>query len=238
MVPVTNPYTIANANLARIFSSLALFATGLFVANLFLGLFIGDFGGAAHRLVAARKKVREMEGRDGDRGSLDEARKESSASSQSFAPVRRRATFHKLFGIAASLVAILVNCISFTYFMGTSRWCQEVVDTYGLDPALAVRSRWLKRQCFPWSLGGIIAVIAIAAMGGASDPGSNLERSAAWVTPHLLTAFMGVAFVSWSYFMQVGYVAENLRIIDEVMQGVQNRRAVQEVAAPEMPMGS
>ena len=39
-------------------------------------------------------------------------------------PLQRRATWHRLFGILAALVALLVNSISVTYFIGTSRWCQ------------------------------------------------------------------------------------------------------------------
>ncbi|MEX0611406.1 MAG: hypothetical protein WD229_04735, partial [Pirellulales bacterium] len=43
------------------------------------------------------------------------------------------ATVHRLTGIAAALGVVFVESVIVTYFIGTSRWCREVVETYGLD---------------------------------------------------------------------------------------------------------
>ena len=69
------------------------------------------------------------------------------------APTRRyvdlKARVHRLMGVAAAIVVVLVNSIVVTYFIGTSRWCKEVVDTYSLDRELVRRSARLKRRTFP-----------------------------------------------------------------------------------------
>lgn len=44
-------------------------------------------------------------------------------------------------GIATGLLALFVNSVSVTYFIGTSRWCKEVVDTYELETELAKKRK-------------------------------------------------------------------------------------------------
>ena len=44
-----------------------------------------------------------------------------------------RMTLHMLLGAAAALMTVLVNSITITYFIGTSRWCKEVCETYQLE---------------------------------------------------------------------------------------------------------
>ncbi len=64
----------------------------------------------------------------------------------------RSAMVHRLLGMGAALAVVLVDSIVITYFIGTSRWCKEVVETYQLDEGLISRSVGLKRKSFPWSL--------------------------------------------------------------------------------------
>src|SRR3989304_423650 len=61
------------------------------------------------------------------------------------------ATVHRLAGIAAALAVVFVESVIVTYFIGTSRWCQEVVETYQLPAELARQSNRLKRRTFPWA---------------------------------------------------------------------------------------
>src|SRR3989337_2072811 len=79
----------------------------------------------------------------------------------------RWATVHRLTGVAAALVVVLVNSIVVTYFIGTSRWCKEVSETYGLDRALVHRGTQLKRRTFPWAVMGMLTVVGLIALGGA-----------------------------------------------------------------------
>ena len=79
--------------------------------------------------------------------------------------VLRWGTVHRLSGIFSSLMVVLVNSMAVTYFIGTGRWCREVVETYELDNVLIERSKQLKRQAFPWAVSGMLAVVTIVALG-------------------------------------------------------------------------
>src|SRR6476660_7410141 len=85
----------------------------------------------------------------------DEASQAATAADAEFQGPRARMTLHMLLGSAAALVTVLVNSITVTYVIGTSRWCKEVCETYKIDAELAKKSERLKRSAFPWALAGI-----------------------------------------------------------------------------------
>jgi hypothetical protein len=129
---------------------------------------------------------------------------------------------HFLSGVFASLVVVLVNCISMTYFIGTSRWCKEVVDTYELDQQLVRRSTTLKRQTFPWALLSVLTMVGVSSLGAAADiraPGADQ-----WVTYHLVGALAGFSFIALSFYMQVQRIAAHHAVIGEIMQEVRRIR--------------
>lgn len=120
--------------------------------------------------------------------------------------ILRWGTVHRLSGVLAALVVVLVNSMSVTYFIGTGRWCREVVETYGLPASFIARSKQIKRASFPFALIGMLSVVAIVALGGAADPAAGRQGSADWVTPHLLGG-IGLAGV-----IAVCFQAQRLRI--------------------------
>jgi amino acid transporter len=130
------------------------------------------------------------------------------------------ASRHRLAGIAAAIGVIFVECIGYTYFVGTSRWCKEVVETYRLDPAAVVASNRLKRRTFPWALAGMLTVVGIAALGAASDPATLQPKTQAWADWHLVGAFLGIVLIAWTYVVLwnniVANQAINERVVDEV----------------------
>jgi hypothetical protein len=213
--------------LSRIFSGLAIFATVLLSINLFTGLSIGDWNDLAVELRIANRHVQELQraGRGVDDAELRDALQQATAIASAATPMGRRATLHILLGIAAALVTVLVNSISVTYFIGTSRWCQEVVDTYQLNPEFTQQSLAMKRRSFPWSLGGILTILLIVALGAASDPGNRLANSAAYSTWHFAAAMLGIFFIGVSFFVQVTRIATNYQLINNVMSEVQRIRA-------------
>lgn len=199
--------------MARIFFSLAVFAVLLLAANIVVGLTMGDFNAAAQRY---QRHLRET-GQAADEG-RDEA-------AEAFAPIRRQATIHMLLGLGAALVTILVNSITVTYFIGTSRWCREVSETYSLGPELAARSAQLKRQAFPWSLAGILVTLAIVALGAASDPSANsVLRAADWVPIHFFAATLGTLLIAWAFLRQMVKVGANYEVIEAILAKVRQIR--------------
>jgi hypothetical protein len=141
-----------------------------------------------------------------------------SAETQSWAAV------HRLLGLVAALVVVFVESIVVTYFIGTSRWCKEVVETYGLDPTPVRASNRLKRRMFPWSLAGMLAVIGIIALGGAADPMTGQPNTRYWIDWHLLAALGGIGLIALSYTIAWLKIVENHAIIGGLVAEVQRIR--------------
>ncbi len=141
--------------------------------------------------------------------------------------VLRWATVHRLSGMLTALVVLLVNSISVTYFIGTGRWCREVVETYGLDGALIDRSKRLKRRAFPFAVVGMLSMVGIVALGGAADPGGGLAaKSREWVTWHLTGGLGLAALIAWCFQSQLLPIREQHDLINDVMNDVRHERAV------------
>jgi hypothetical protein len=132
----------------------------------------------------------------------------------------RLATVHRLTGVAAAIGVVLVESIAVTYFVGTSRWCKEVSETYRLDMNRVARSNGLKRRAFAVALAGMLAVVGIIALGGAADPATGRQNTQAWTIYHLTAALAGVAFVAWTYFAAWQYVWQQNAIIQEIVAEV------------------
>jgi hypothetical protein len=217
--------------LARIFSVLAVLAVLLLAANFFVGLWGGDFNAAAKRKREAQTRLIDLErkqraDRNNSSAELEQAKKDVLTANDGFQTPRARMTLHMLLGSASALVTVLVNSITITYFIGTSRWCKEVCETYRLAPGLAERATRLKRGTFPWALAGILAVIAIIGLGAAADPsGANFSLSERFVLPHYLAAMVGLVVVIAAFGVQISRIAENYQVIEEVMREVERIRS-------------
>jgi hypothetical protein len=138
--------------------------------------------------------------------------------------VLRWGTVHRLSGVFAALMVVLVNSMGVTYFIGTGRWCREVVETYGLSAALTDRSKVIKRAAFPWSVIGMLAVVGIVALGGAADPATGRPGTQLWVTPHLVGAMALAALIAWCFQSQLPRIRRQQALIEEVLVEVREIR--------------
>lgn len=215
--------------MARIFLALALFAVTLLLVNIGLGFASGDFTGVAaeHRKIQNENEAVRKD-RNSTQAEIEAKAAEFTAISGQFHAQSRWKVLHFLFGVLAALVVVLVNCINVTYFIGTARWCKEVSDAYHLGDELPLRSEKLKKGAFPWSVAGILTIMAIIILGAASDPSANFSGAANWVTPHLAAAMIGTAIIGYAFFEQVGKIAANYEVIDEIMSRVREIRAARE----------
>jgi hypothetical protein len=136
----------------------------------------------------------------------------------------RWAVVHRLIGLGAALAVVLVNSIVMTYFIGTSRWCKEVTETYRLDAQYLQRSVRLKRSTFPWAFLSMLAVVAVGALGAAADPMTLRQGTENWVTIHLIGAFAGLAFIALAFFMEAGRIAAHHVVIEDIMHEVRRIR--------------
>jgi hypothetical protein len=218
---------------------LALLSVLLLAATFVVGLWVGDFNAAARQKRSAQARVVEL-GRQ-QRAShtqmssdLDQAKDDLKAADVALATPRSRMTLHMLLGSAAALMAVLVNSIAITYFIGTSRWCREVCQTYEIRGELSEMSANLKRGVYPWALAGIGSIILIVGLGAAADPsGANFARSASFVMPHYLAAMIGLVVVIATFGAQVGRIADNHRVIAEILREVQRIRAAKKLPMEE-----
>jgi hypothetical protein len=215
-------------SMARIYFVLALFAITLLVTSVVLGLRGGDVNTVSREyrqaLATLQDLTRQKEMDDPVEVQLAEARSAFDRTRERYQPIRTGQTSHFLVGLLAALVAVLINSISLTYFIGTSRWCREVVETYSLDPRLIERSMMIKRRNVPWALSGILLVLAVIALGGASDPGANTSNPADWVVPHRLLAIGATCWIGWAFLQQVGLVGRHTELIEEILGLVEEIR--------------
>jgi hypothetical protein len=218
--------------LSRIYLGLAIVSLLLLLANIGLGLWTGDYGEAATRMFVAGNEVKTIEQSpelDLSQHAAADARR--AAALEETLAMRGRVATHMLLGVAASLIAILVNSISVTYFVGTSRWCKEVVEAYHLDRNLAEESQRLKRRTFPWAVGGMLTIVAIVALGALSDPSvfsdpaGNPARHLSWRTYHYLCALLGTGFLAYAFYIQQQNIGANYAVIERIVAEVQRIRA-------------
>lgn len=131
---------------------------------------------------------------------------------------------HMMTGVAAALFVVLVECIAVTYFIGTSRWCKEVTETYRLPPGDLAESNRLKRRTFPWCVLGMLAVVVVGSLGAASDPGTGRPDTADWTDIHLAAAIGGLCLVAWTYYRAWLNIADNQLVIERIVAQVRRIR--------------
>ncbi len=210
--------------MVRIYLVLAVIAVSLLASNLVIGFMTGDVRGELREVLAATRELNNAK-RRGDLSTEHEAAAKLQEAQTSFKPFQRWLSFHILLGVLSSLVVVLVNSICITYFIGTARWCREVVETYDLQASLIHRSDALKRKTFPWAVFGILLILAVIALGGMADPTSRFGSSSHWVTIHYIVAIFSTAFIAWSFLVQVGNIGANYEVISEILAEVRRIRA-------------
>ena len=205
----------------RIFGSLSLFAIGLLIVDLTLGLTGPDYNALSREY---REQVQgESEGPA--RSARDEAADEALLATRvRLEEAQQHVRLHILLGILAAVVTVLVQSVGVTYFIGTGRWCKEVVETYELDSVWTQRANRIKRRSFPWAMLGIGTVLAIAAFGAASDPGTLSETTAKWVTPHYWLGLVGTLVIAICLWFQAVSIARNQEVIEGILEAVREVR--------------
>jgi hypothetical protein len=134
---------------------------------------------------------------------------------------------HRLSGMTGCLVALLVDSVAVTYFIGTSRWCREVCETYRLDGELIARSSRLKRRAFPASLTSMLTIIGIATFGAIADPMTGSVPPGAgvtWGNIHFTAVCIGVCIMAGALWLQRGFIRANQALIADVLADVQRIR--------------
>ena len=138
--------------------------------------------------------------------------------------ILRWGTVHRLSAILAALLIVLVNSMSVTYFIGTARWCKEVVETYHLSDRFITKSKGIKRRSFPFALFGMLCVVAIVALQGAADPAAGRSGSEAWVSLHLFGRIGLTGVIAGCLQLQRSKISDQQSLIEEVLAEVRAMR--------------
>ncbi len=210
--------------MSRIFLTLAVFAVALLSANLLVGVTIGDFGAASRTFQSAYHAYDELANSDSDRATFEQAEAELEEAAKGVKVQRSAFWLHIWLGMSAALVTLLVNSISVTYFIGTNRWCQEVIDAFSLDQELSKRSKQLKYRSFPCSLTAVLLMLLIAGFGAASDPVTLNPDAADWVPYHWGLAMLGIVVIGGCLLVQVGLIGKNYGLIKEILAAAEAER--------------
>lgn len=202
--------------MSRIFMSLSILPAMLVIVTMGVGWWIGDYNGAHGDYLALSKEAARNPDTISEEQVLAEAAK--------LKEPRRRFTIHFQLGLATALAVTLINSLSVTYLIGTSRWIKEVCDAYELDEKYVNDSKRIKRSTFPWSIMGVLSIIMIVAFGAASDPGTGIPTTAQWVSTHLIVAMAGTAVIIIAIFVQASNLQVNADIINQVVEDVRRER--------------
>ena len=209
--------------MARIFFVLACFATLLLISNLGVGLWVGDLNGDAAAVKEASEVHAQARSRQ-DEAAIEAAELGLRQAAEKYTPTKKRHSLHFVLGVFTAVICVLVNAISVTYFIGTTKWCNEVVDAYSLDPEYAHKSTRLKKSTFPWSFTGVLTIILIVAFGGASDPATEITSTADWVSVHFMLSILGTMFLIVSFLQQVGKIGAHYDVIQEIVVATEKRK--------------
>lgn len=217
----------SSKNVSRIFSTLSVVSVLLLTVVIWLGLSIGDYNRPWKEVIGLQEKLRELQLKP-QSAETDTQRKELQDEFdtlyEDLQPLRSRASNHKMFAIFTGIFTVLVNCIGVTYFIGTSRWCKEVVQTYSMSTSFVDESDKIKRRSFPWAVLGFFTVLGIIAMGAAADPATLRQTTSRWVTPHLWAGIGGTTFIAWAFFSQFVQIQSHGELVERILAEVRRIR--------------
>ena len=222
------PSSFIGDPVTRVFTILALLSLVALGTNIVLGLRTGDLAAETRQMrqVAdqykrtARSLLKDSAEKEAARVAFEQARSE-------FQPKLARLTLHIWVGIVAGLLTLLVNAVAITYFLGTARWCREVVETYDLDRELAQQSLAHKRRVFFLAFISMAVILAIVVFGALADPvrsyRSDLSELTRWRLTHFFLALLGTGWIGLAYYWQIQRAAANARIIRTIMEQVEQK---------------
>lgn len=211
--------------MSKIFIGLSIFTVGLTSVAFLTGYTAGDYNAATFRLRALQQDLYRIQGSvAADPVNIQRQKEDIEEGYGQLEPIRQSAIRHTLTGLVATLAAIFLGSISVTYFIGTSRWCREVAEAYGMDEDIIRRSKALKRRAFPSALIAIFASLVIAVLGAAADPGTLRPGTEKWVTPHHFVALASTFVILFCIWKQVRYISANHDIINEILEIVSRVR--------------
>jgi hypothetical protein len=123
---------------------------------------------------------------------------------------------HFLFALFATLVAVLAQCMSMFYFIGTGKQVKDLLATHPDREAYVQRTREFKSRVFP------VATLAIGATMAAWIIGGGVDVRVLPVWLHTGLAALALASNVLAFVREFQYMSKNNVLLDEVVVLVGN----------------
>src|SRR5262249_41074257 len=117
---------------------------------------------------------------------------------------------HVLFAIFTTMATLAVHSITYTYFLATGKWAQEVVRVYQLPEWVNHQAKKNKRKAFRFEFWGM-TLVAVAAWLGAASDAQGLNPL--W---HLGAAAVAVGFNLGAFLAEYAVIVTHARLLMEV----------------------
>ena len=108
-----------------------------------------------------------------------------------------------------------------------------MTETYRLPTDGLAESTRLKRRTFPWCVLGMLTVVAVGALGAASDPGTGRPDTESMASVHQIAALVGLCVIAWTYYQAWLNIAANQDVIARIVGQVQQIRRERGLDEPE-----
>ena len=115
--------------------------------------------------------------------------------------------------------ALVASCAYFFFVLSAYYVIRPIRDEMGVAAGVE-HLAWL----FTGTLAGMLAVVALSALGAAADPATGRAGTEVWTNWHLFAAFAGILFIAWTYFVAWNNIAANHAIIERLVAEVQRVR--------------
>jgi hypothetical protein len=117
---------------------------------------------------------------------------------------------HFLFALFATFVAILAQCMSMFYFIGTAKQVKDLIGTHPQSADFIRRTRRFKSRVFPPATLAIVFTMAAWIVGG----GVDTRVLPVWI--HTTLALLALLTNIYAFIRELRYMARNNILLDEV----------------------
>ena len=117
---------------------------------------------------------------------------------------------HFLFALFATFVAILAQCMSMFYFIGTGKQVKDLLGSHAEAREFIVRTKEFKSRVFPPATMAILFTMTAWIVGG----GVDTRVIPVWI--HTVLAVLALSTNIFAFVREVQYMARNNILLDEV----------------------
>lgn len=117
---------------------------------------------------------------------------------------------HFLFALFTTFVAVLAQCMSIFYFIGTAKQVKDLMADHPRQGEFVQRTRHFKSRVFPPATWAIVFTMAAFIIGA----GVDTRVVPTWI--HTLLALLALGFNVYAIVREIQFMSRNNVLIDEV----------------------